>query len=657
MRRGLWRLVVVAVAWVAATTAHARNQSEPSVLDVPYVAQSPRLCGGACAAMVIDYWGGDASPNDFAGLIDAEAGGIAVGSLATTLRASGWLTRVFRATPGSVRGHLARGRPVIALIDGAPLHYVTIVSWDDERVVYHDPALRPFCVETTERFLHRWDAGERTALLVLPGPTRVDDAGDGAAGGTATSAVAPAVAMARRGAVDSAQVFLADLVRRRPDCAGAHRELAGIAFSQHRWDDAAASARRAVAIDPDDDYAQRVLGLALYAAGRREAALDALNGVDEPRIGRVEVAGARRARYRAVADNLGLDAGGTLTALDMRRAERRAASLPGLCRTRVDYRLGPDGAARVDVFVQENPPARPTRIGAARTAARAIARREVRVEAPDPFGLCAAWTASYRWWQHRPRVRFTAAVPGVPAPGWTTTVAGAWEQETFAAGEGVTYVETFRSAILSAGTWMTGRRHVALELGLRRGTATFASGAVSCALTAADDRVVFRSRGGVWWNARDAFAHGHAGVAAHTSRTRRGLDAALAAGVAAADAGAPRRLWPGAGVGTARAYLLRAHPLLDGGVIDGEGFGNVLAYATAEPRWWFPTVFALTPGAVVFADCARARTAGRSVTNVDVGAGLRLGFPGNGVLALDVGHGIFDGATALSLSFRRRDLP
>jgi hypothetical protein len=51
--------------------------SAAGLLDVPFVSQSERLCGGAAAAMVLRYWGErGVTAEDFAGLVDNDAGGI-----------------------------------------------------------------------------------------------------------------------------------------------------------------------------------------------------------------------------------------------------------------------------------------------------------------------------------------------------------------------------------------------------------------------------------------------------------------------------------------------------------------------------------------------------------------------------------------------------
>ena len=86
-------------------------------------------------------------------------------------------------------------------------------------------------------------------------------------------------------------------------------------------------------------------------------------------------------------------------------------------------------------------------------------------------------------------------------------------------------------------------------------------------------------------------------------------------------------MWSGAGTGHGRDVLLRAHPLLHGGVVRGV-FGPRLTYGGSEWRRWVqpvrtPLRLALTPGATkhrrvrrravtVFRAAAEKRTAGRT---------------------------------------------
>jgi hypothetical protein len=62
-----------------------------ALLDVPYMAQPPALCGGAAVAMVLRYWGrSDVYPQDFASLVSDADGGIFTHTLASAVRDRHW---------------------------------------------------------------------------------------------------------------------------------------------------------------------------------------------------------------------------------------------------------------------------------------------------------------------------------------------------------------------------------------------------------------------------------------------------------------------------------------------------------------------------------------------------------------------------------------
>src|ERR1051325_7329543 len=86
--RGLRVSALLALALLVAASSRAQPLA---ILDVPFVAQSELLCGGAAAAMVLRYWGergGDAEA--FRPLGAPRAGGIRTDALREALRARHW---------------------------------------------------------------------------------------------------------------------------------------------------------------------------------------------------------------------------------------------------------------------------------------------------------------------------------------------------------------------------------------------------------------------------------------------------------------------------------------------------------------------------------------------------------------------------------------
>ncbi|MGE5049691.1 MAG: hypothetical protein ACM3PC_14020, partial [Deltaproteobacteria bacterium] len=125
------------------------------------------------------------------------------------------------------------------------------------------------------------------------------------------------------------------------------------------------------------------------------------------------------------------------------------------------------------------------------------------------------------------------------------------------------------------------------------------------------------------------------------------------AGAFRASARAPLALWPGAGTGSGRAALLRAHPLLADGVVTGRGFGRTLVAAGLEREGWGPRLVPLRVGWSVFVDAARPwdglRAPAVATWLIDGGVSLRVVGPaGSGTVRLSAAHGFVDGAAALS---------
>jgi hypothetical protein len=151
--RELRAAVLLGLAFVS-FTGSTRAQSL-TVLDVPFIAQSELLCGGAAAAMVMRYWGErGVDAESFQALVDRKAGGIRTDALAATLRARRWTAVEVRGSPEALARELLQGRPVISLVEDRPgtYHYVVVVARNADGVIFHDPARAPFRVASAAEF-------------------------------------------------------------------------------------------------------------------------------------------------------------------------------------------------------------------------------------------------------------------------------------------------------------------------------------------------------------------------------------------------------------------------------------------------------------------------------------------------------------------------
>jgi hypothetical protein len=296
--------------------------------EVPFLPQTPDLCGGAAVAMVFRYWGDtQADVQQFAPLVDRKAGGIAQTALVAAVRERGWQATAFTGSVDALRGHLGRRQPIVVLLHdrGRRYHYVVVTAVDTAGVTVHDPSWGPSRLIRHDEFARRWGAARFWSLAIVPGAARISAGrsedrplqtlqiedrplqtlqtedrplqtqvvgdgllqtqvvGDGLLqtqivgdGLQAVPVPVPAAAATCDGLLDAAITDMqqrglhdadAILGRVRAECpasAGPLRELAGVRFAERRWNDAAALARQALALDPNDGYAIDVLGSSLF---------------------------------------------------------------------------------------------------------------------------------------------------------------------------------------------------------------------------------------------------------------------------------------------------------------------------------------------------------------------------------------------------------
>lgn len=472
----------------------ARDTASLRIPDVPFVAQTEALCGGAAVSMALRYWGErGVGAGDFRHLVSGRPAGIRTDDLLEEVRERGWRARRVDGSPEAVAGHLEEGRPVIALIRVAPgrFHYVVVLALTADRALYHDPADGPYRVMERGEWDEAREAADRWAALALDGEAGqggegagagAGDEGDGESaadepegGGAADGAPGAAGpgsggasagdpgglpepcrslvrtgvrgarggepgaegerretgGSAQGGAAEEALRAAAELCPGRPE---PWAELAGLRFRQESYGEAARLARRAADRSgggDDGEYAWRLRGTALYLSGDRDAALRAWNRIGVPEVDHVRIQGLGRTRHRPALDLLGLEPGTTLTADGLLRGRRRLAEMPALRRSRVDYRAVEGGRTEVRAAVWERSPPTASLPRAAAVAARALAARDLRLSWPAPTGGGELVSASWRWTPGRPALSLGARAPG---PGGALAAWGAegvWERQSY----------------------------------------------------------------------------------------------------------------------------------------------------------------------------------------------------------------------------------
>lgn len=469
--------------------------------------------------------------------------------------------------------------------------------------------------------------------------------------------VSEGVRLANAGAVEDAQRVLEGATQSCPDVPDGWRELAGLHAVGHEWKAAADDARRALARDGRDEHAARILATSLFLENERDQALAVWNGLGEPAIDLVDVNGLARTRYDVVANAIGLERGRLLTVGTLVKARRRLAEVPAVMTSRISFTPGDDGRVQVDAAVVERPLVPTGTVLLAATGARALTDRELSWSIASPSGGGELLSVAWRWWENRPRIgmRFSAPSPSHRLGGIWTVDAFA-ERQTYGASEML--VEDRRGAAFKAADWITGSFRWEAAVGFddwrARGRSVSVSAAVDQHL--ATDRLVVGLRGSLVTQDVDARTVS-ARVQWRSAARHQGQVWIAESGIDVVTRASPLALWSGASTGQGRDVLLRAHPLLNDGVIGDGMFGRRMTHGNIEwRRWklWSGKPVRIAPALFVDAAQAHQRAFGlRERSEIDAGAGVRVAVPGGNVLRIDLARGLRDGATAFSIGWTR----
>jgi Papain-like cysteine protease AvrRpt2 len=652
-------VVVTLVCVLFPGVAGAQPAPRPlSILDVPFISQSEALCGGAAAAMILRFWGARGlDAESFAHLVDRSAGGIPTTRLVDELRSRGWNATGVAGDEDFIDSELARGRPVLTLIEDRPgtFHYVVIVASTPQAIVFHDPARAPFRVMEREPFARRWAATDRWMAVVVPAePASSSPVAPplvpGLAEGTSCSELmTTGITQAQAGQLDAAERNLTAAL----SCGGSAslRELAGLRLLQRRWPEVSELASAALAADPMDKYAWQLLATSRFIQNDPDGALRAWNRIEQPHVDLVVVGGLTRTRQRVVERLLAVPPKALLTPGLFDLSARRLKDLPSAMGTRLEFVPRSSGLAELRAHVVERP-VMPTDVWSyAAIGLLAAARKEIGVSAGALTGGGERVTAGWRFWPGRPRVNLEVVAPAR----W----GGLWGVDMFAERQPFsddTFPTSRRAgAGLTVANWIRPWARVSARGGIDswEGLGSYGVAGAELRFASARDRVIVGFDGAGWFG-EDRFSSAAASVRLRSSNERRGRTFILRGGGATATSATPADLWLAGDTGTVRPALLRAHPIVDDGRLQSERLGRGIVHLSGETRQWWTLRSVIQLGAGVFVDAVRverrADADGRG--DIDVGGGLRLGFPGlDGVFRLDLGKGLRDGSTALSFVY------
>jgi hypothetical protein len=655
--------VLLAVVLCVGSAEGGQSNRPLAILDVPFISQSEALCGGAAAAMVMRYWGARGlDAGSFAHLVDRSAAGIRTTALIDDIRRRGWSATAIAGSDEAIARELADGRPILTLIQDRPgtFHYIVIIGATQRAVVYHDPARTAFRTMSREEFDRRWSAADRWMALVVPPvaaesraatpgtPSEPDAAFEINSAASCDALISDGVRLAQSNDLDGAERRLTGAL----SCEGPAplRELAGVRLLQRRWGEVSDLASAALAEDPSDAHAWRLLATSRFVQDDRDGALNAWNHVGEPRVDLIRVDGLVRTRQRIVEQLLPIERNDVLTPARFVRARRQLRELPSAASAELTFVPVPSGLAELRATVAERALIPADRWSLAALGVVAALRREVEVSSGALTGGGERITVGWRFWPDRPRV---SAAFTSPAP-W----GGLWTVDAF--GERQPFTDLFATsrrhgAHLSMSEWVAPRMRASIRGGVEQWDGVDTFGMLSAALRVLtvgerfDGRVELSG-----WKAGSSFGTMDVGATIRSTTERRGQVFVGRAGLGLASVDTPADIWFAGDTGRARGMPLRAHPLMTGGQIRVDQIGRQVIYSSGETQRWWPGKAGVRFGAAAFVDAAHTdrRAVDRARTDVDLGIGARLAVPGvSGTIRIDVAKGLRDGATAVSFVY------
>jgi hypothetical protein len=608
--------------------------------------------------MILRFWGARGlDAESFAHLVDRSAGGIRTTRLVDELRERGWNATAVAGDEDFIDAELARGRPVLTLIEDRPgtFHYVVVVAATPQAIVFHDPARAPFRVMEREPFSRRWAAAERWMAVVVPAapappPVAPTPLVTGASDSSSCSELMTmGITQAQAGQLEAAERNLTAAL----PCGGAAplRELAGLRLLQRRWPEVGELASAALAADPMDTYAWQLLATSRFVQNDPDGALRAWNRIAQPHVDLVAVGGLTRTRQRVVERLLAVPPQALLTPGLFDLSTRRLKELPSAMGTRLEFVPRSSGLAEMRAHVVERP-LMPTDVWSyVSIGLLAAARNEIAVSTGSLTGGGERVSAGWRFWPGRPRMNLDVVAPAR----W----GGLWGVDMFAERQpfsDATFPTSRRAGTgITVANWIKPWARVSARGGIDawEGLGSYGAAAAELRLATARDRIILGLDGASWFG-EDRFSSVSSSVRLRSSDERRGRTFIVRGGAATATSATPADLWFAGDTGTVRPALLRAHPIVDDGMLQSERLGRGIVHVSGETRQWWTVRSVIQIGAGVFVDAVRVER--RSIEDgrgdVDVGGGVRLGFPGlEGVFRLDLGKGLRDGSTAVSFVY------
>ena len=216
---------------------------------------------------------------------------------------------------------------------------------------------------------------------------------------------------------DARKAFLAGY-RRQPRDKRFPIELAGIAFKQKNYPQAAIWLRRGLRLDAHDSYANDFLATVYFLEGNLEAALKYWNRIDKPRIEKVRTEPTLRVNPVLLDHAFAFSSAGILQRDDLLASEARLHTLEIFPGYRLDLLARPDENFDVQFRAQERDGFGNSKLQALLGLFRGLPYQEVNLEYFNIGGTATNWTSLLRWDAQKRRDLASLAGPFLRNPKW-----------------------------------------------------------------------------------------------------------------------------------------------------------------------------------------------------------------------------------------------
>jgi ABC-type bacteriocin/lantibiotic exporter with double-glycine peptidase domain len=168
----LSRALILVLSGLVSPAVCAQPEPITILLDVTAIKQPYNLCLAACASMVVQYWGVDATPQYFTDHVAVYRDGITGQDLQRVVETIGFHGFLVQPPFEDLFEHMRKGRPLIVQFPsrGESRHAMVLAGFDSGKKELYliDPANGKRKSLGYKEFQQKWDRAQRWTFLIVP---------------------------------------------------------------------------------------------------------------------------------------------------------------------------------------------------------------------------------------------------------------------------------------------------------------------------------------------------------------------------------------------------------------------------------------------------------------------------------------------------------